>query len=400
MGIANEPNNRQFWPTPLTIADFYPLYDEAAKALRAALPTLKIGGPGWGTGGCNSAEPQAMVRGWLDYVKAANSPIDFLSFHVYSSNPDAYLACAQFYWSELDSRRLTAVELHISEWNTPDGADSSAISQLRYNAQGAAAMTAAWIKLQGAGVTQSTFYSGTDPAPNVPEFYGMFNGDGRTKKIAEVFSLWRAVTAYPRVLQSSGGTTGTTMPVAESDVGARAILIPNLGTTPARTTISFADGKTLGDYQVSSSTVSDSAAGEPLAGSTLSVPAKSTVLLRLTPLSQSFAASATATGTASSSTIALGTTLEAADVGKQGFVYVIALAGTSWYVFNGFAWSLWSGGDVAATFKGDLPPSFAVTRIAGFDVRGLSGTQIFVGYGTSFTDMVSNARFKMVYRMP
>ncbi len=398
--IGNEPNNRQFWPTPLTISDFYPLYDETAKALRAAFPTLKIGGPGWGSGGCSSAEPQAMVRGWLDYVKAANSPLDFLSFHVYSSNPDAYLACAQFYRTELDSRGLTAVELHISEWNTPDGADGSATAQLRYNAQGAASMTAAWIKLQGAGVTQSTFYRGTDPAPNVPEFFGIFNGDGRAKKIADAFSLWRDVTAYPRVLQSTGGATGTTMLAAENDAGARTLLVANPGATTASATISFSDGKALGDYQISSSTVSDSSVSEPLAGSTLSVPAKSTVLLRLTPLSQSFSANATATGTPSSSTIALGATMAAADVGKQGFIYVIALSGTNWYVFNGNAWSLWSAGDVAAAFKGNLPPSYSVTPIAGFDVRGLSGTQIFVGYGTSFTDLISNARFRMVYRMP
>lgn len=398
--IGNEPNNRQFWPTPLTIADFYPLYDETAKALRAAFPTLKIGGPGWGSGACSAAEAQAMVRGWLDYVKAASSPLDFLSFHVYSSNPDAYSACAQFYRTELDSRGLTAVELHISEWNTPDSTDGSAASQLRYNAQGAASMTAAWIKLQGAGVAQSTFYRGTDPAPNVPEFYGMFNGDGRAKKIADAFSLWRDVTAYPRVLQSTGGASGTTMLAAENDAGARALLVANPGSTAASITISFSDGKTLGAYQVSSSTVSDSTVGDPLAGSTLSVPAKSTVLLRLTPLSQSFAASATVTGTPGASTMALGTTVAAADVGKPGFIYVIALAGSNWHVFNGFAWSLWSGGDVAAAFKGNLPASHSVTPIAGFDLRGLSGSQFFVGYGTSFTDVINNARFQMVYRVP
>ncbi|MBL0148255.1 MAG: hypothetical protein IPP87_05755 [Ideonella sp.] len=45
--------------------------------------------------------------------------------------------------------------------------------------------------LQLGGVSQSTFYRGTDPAPNAQEFYGLFNGDGRPKKVADAFSLWR-----------------------------------------------------------------------------------------------------------------------------------------------------------------------------------------------------------------
>ena len=42
----------------------------------------------------------------------------------------------------------------------------------------------------------------------------------------------------------------------------------------------------------------------------------------------------------------------------------------------------------------------AVTPISGFDVRGLTGVQFFVAYETSLTEMVNNARFKMVYQVP
>ena len=398
--IGNEPDNQIFWPAPLTSNDFNQLYDQTARAVRAAFPSLKIGGPGWAPSGCLAPEGQAKVRSLLDYIKAANSPLDFMSFHVYGTDATTYQTCAQFYRTELDSRGLTGVELHITEWNTPNGSAGSATGQLRYNAQGAAYMTAAWIKLQGAGVTQSTFYRGTDPAPNAPEFYGMFYGDGRTKKVADAFSLWRDVTAYPHVLQGSGGPASATLLVAENDTGARAILMANPGTTSVSSSISFADGKTQGDYQVSSSTVSDGLVIEPLAGSTVSVPAKSTVLLRLTPQSQAFGASAVPTGTPSALTLALSLNVAAMDVGKPGVIYVLALAGSNWFVFNGSSWSLWSGGDVAGAFTGNLPPSYAVTPISGFDVRGLSGVQFFMAYGTSLTEMLNNARFKMVYLVP
>ncbi len=401
--IGNEPNNRQFWPLPLTTTDFNQLYDETAKALRSAFPTLRIGGPGWGAGGCTSAEPQAFVRAWLDYVKTSGSPLDFLSFHVYSSNPDAYLACAQFYRTELDKRGMTTVDLHISEWNTQDGAAGSAASQLRYNAQGAASLSAGWIKLQGAGVAQSTFYRGTDPAANVPEFFGMFNGDGRSKKIAEAFSLWRDFTAYPLVVQTTGTLGGSTLMAAENVGGARAVLAANPGATGLTSSISFSDGKTLADYQASVATVSDTMTGESLstlAGSQFSIPAKSTVLLRLTPREQVFAATGQATVAGRATTLGLSATLSAGDVGKPGAIYVIALVGGNWFSYNGFAWQRWTSGDVVPAFTGNLPPAYAVTPIAGVDLTGLSGTSIYLAYGTSFSEMLTSARFKEVYRVP
>ena len=131
-----------------------------------------------------------------------------------------------------------------------------------------------------------------------------------------------------------------------------------------------------------------------------SIVPKSTVLWRLTPPSQVFDAKATPAGTSSALTLALSVSMAAMDVGKPGFIYVLALAGSNWFVFNGSSWSLWSGGDVPGAFTGNLPPGHAVTPISGFDVRGLSGVQFFVAYGTSLTEMLNNARFKMVYQVP
>lgn len=401
--IGNEPDNPLFWPSPLTSNDFNQLYDTTARAVRAAFPTLKIGGPGWAPSGCLAPQGQAKVRSLLDHVKANSTPMDFLSFHVYGTDAATYLSCAQFYRNELDTRGLTSVELHITEWNTPNGSAGSATGQLRYNAQGAAYMTAAWINLQNAGVKQSTFYRGTDPAPNSPEFYGMFYGDGRAKKVAEAFSLWRDFTAYPVALAVTGAPIGSTVLAAQDDKGARAILLANPTATASNSAINFSDGKTMGDYALSISTVSDNATAQPttaLSGSNLSVPANATVLLRLTPKTNIFSASAQANGANSAMTLVLNATLAAGDVGKQGAIYVLALAGGNWFAFNGTAWTLWSGGAVPESFSGNLPPTYSVQPFTAVDVRGVSGIAVFVGYGTSLTEMISSARFKEVYRTP
>ena len=401
--IGNEPDNPLFWPSPLTSNDFNQLYDTTSKAVRSAFPTLKIGGPGWAPSGCLAPQGQAKVRSLLDHVKANGTPMDFLSFHVYGTDAAIYLSCAQFYRNELDIRGLTSVELHITEWNTPNGSAGSAAGQLRYNAQGAAYMTAAWINLQNAGVRQSTFYRGTDPAPNSPEFYGMFYGDGRAKKVAEAFSLWRDFTAYPQVLAVTGTATGSAALAAQDDKGARAILLANPTSTANSSTVSFSDGKTLADYALSISTVSDSASTEPataLSGSRLNLPANATVLLRLTPKVNVFAASAQASGATSAMTLTVNAAMAATDVGKQGAIYVLALAGSNWFAFNGTAWTLWSGGTVPEAFSGNLPPSYSVQPFTGVDVRAASGIPMFVGYGTSLTEMISSARYKEVYRTP
>ena len=400
--IGNEPDNPVFWPAPLNTADFNTLYDTTAKAVRAAFPDIKIGGPGWAPSGCLAPTGQAKVRSLLDHAKANGSPMDFLSFHIYGTDATVYLDCAQFYRTELDSRGFTEVELHITEWNTPNGTGNG-VAPLRYNAQGAAFMTAAWIKLQNAGVAQSTFYRGTDPAPNSPEFYGMFYGDGRSKRVADAFSLWRDFVAYEKVLNVTGVPAGITAIAAENEGGARAVLLANPTSTPSSTAVSFADGKSLTDYAVSVTTVSEAASTTPvnvLPGAKLVVPANSSVLLRLTPKGNSFNATALATLAASATTLTLSATLASADVGKQGSVYVVALAGGNWYAYTGSAWTPWIGGPVPESFTGNLPPSYSVQVFKALDLRPLAGIPIFLGYGTSLTDMVSNSRFREVYRIP
>lgn len=402
--IWNEPDNAQFWPAPNTIEDFNLLYDATAKALRSAFPSLKVGGPGWSPGGCLSPAGQAKVRSHLDHVKAQGSPMDFLSFHVYGTDAASYAACAQFYRGELDSRGLNAVELHITEWNTPNGAAGSTTGQLRYNAQGAAYMTAAWIQLQKNGVRQSTFFRGTDPAPNAGEFYGIFYGDGRSKKIADAFSLWRDLSAYPHQLQASGTPDGVSVLAAEDAGGARALLVANPQASAVSLTPAFGDGRTLADYRSSVSTVSDAAAGlagSTLSGSTLSVPAKSTVLLRLTPKAAVFAASGSGSGAVSAHTVTLNASLAAADVGQAGQIFVAALvAGSSWYAWDGSRWVAWTTGALPAAFSGNLPPSYAATPVAAMDLRGLSGTPVYLGYGSSASEMIASGRYQQVYRLP
>jgi len=77
--IGNEPDSSNFWPSPYTKEDFFKLYSDTAKAIRAAFPTMKIDGPGITSSGFATTPGKQWTLAFLDYVKAAGAPLDFIS---------------------------------------------------------------------------------------------------------------------------------------------------------------------------------------------------------------------------------------------------------------------------------------------------------------------------------
>jgi len=197
--IWNEPDNRHFWPEPLTMTDYFNLYVQTAKALSAAFPDLKIGGPGWTPAGALSPKGQQISQQFVAYVKDNNAPLDFLSWHIYSNLPTDYRDAARFYRNLLDANGYDSAESHITEWNTDIGrsndTDPEAVA-LRVGGKGAALDTAFWIELQNEGVDVSTFFRGNDTSMNLTTFYGLFKADGTPKKAADAFRLWSMLCQY------------------------------------------------------------------------------------------------------------------------------------------------------------------------------------------------------------
>jgi hypothetical protein len=202
--IWNEPQNTHFWTG--TGTEFLQFFEEVAKALKAEFPELKIGGPGFlPTGYAIGTFPPT----FLTYCRNQSVPLDFLSWHIYNNDPAVYRGAGLFYRELLDSYGYTTASSHITEWNTEPGPE-------RYNAQGAAQMTAAWVALQDARVDVSTFYRGTDTSMDAPDFYGLFYADGSYKKMAYAFKAWSRMVDHPLRITGVGGTTGTAVMAALS----------------------------------------------------------------------------------------------------------------------------------------------------------------------------------------
>ncbi len=186
--VWNEPDNQQFWTG--SMLQFFRFFAQTVKELKAEFPHMKIGGPGFLPSGYLAQDVNDMPSALLEYCRNENVPLDFLSWHIYGDDPDDYLGAGLFYRTLLDDYGFTSAESHITEWNVSE-------SPRRYNAEGAALMTGAWIGLQDGDVDQSLFFRGQDSSISLPTFYGLMYADGTYKKMAYAFKSWSWASEYP-----------------------------------------------------------------------------------------------------------------------------------------------------------------------------------------------------------
>ena len=179
--IWNEPDDglriSQMWNG--TAEDYYRLYDVAAKHLKAKFPNIKIGG--YAAIGFYAAveteeylATEAAIRpkyfleffhGFMKYIKAHGSPIDFFSWHSY--DPVANTLIHQAYAEKtLEAMGYSHIEIHLNEWNTHH-------SVKEMGTAGAAASSAAMMcAMQETKMTMMNFY---DARITTSDYCGLFD---------------------------------------------------------------------------------------------------------------------------------------------------------------------------------------------------------------------------------
>ncbi len=271
--IWNEPDNRQFWPPPHTLLEYFQLYVETAQALKQVFPDLLVGGPGVTQAGVFAPQGQKWTRDFLAYVRKNDAPLDFFSWHIYSNDPNDWIRAAQFYRSELDTLGFQATAMHLTEWNTdirqPE-TDRKEMLALRTGGKGAAILTAAWIAMQQNGIAVSTFYRGSDPSMDAVEFYGLFYANGNPKRNALAFQLWSRLAAHPqRVIVSAAPETELWILAGQDASGEIALLLANPMDTSVCYAVAGLEGRQLDLLQVNDE--SDQIQSQALDGNTAEI---------------------------------------------------------------------------------------------------------------------------------
>lgn len=109
---------------------------------------------------------------------------------------------------------------------------------------------------------------------------------------------------------------------------------------------------------------------------------------------RNFSVAATTNGALDNYSAKATLTVDPADNGKTGVVYVAAWATGSWCFLDATgAWQSWNGGTLPAFQKGPLG-SHTASLIAASDARPLSGAEFYMAYGIDEADMVSSGAFK------
>ena len=112
--IMNEPDNDDFWSH--SWEDYEETYKVIANALRSAYPDLKIGGLAVTPSGyMNPANQVDEVESFIEHCQVNNTPLDFLSWHMYSDDAGDFIDAAEFYRDLLVEYGFVDTESHITE---------------------------------------------------------------------------------------------------------------------------------------------------------------------------------------------------------------------------------------------------------------------------------------------
>lgn len=155
--IWNEPDldddyaeNKRTWSG--TKAQFFDLYEIASKHLKKRFPRLKIGGPAL-------AWREDWAEDFLGEMKKRNVEIDFFSYHIYCTTPNAITEKAERIRAMLDNTGYPSAETVLNEWNyVKDWSDPLGYIEVIKGMKGAAFCMAVMCAAQNNGKVDMLMY--------------------------------------------------------------------------------------------------------------------------------------------------------------------------------------------------------------------------------------------------
>lgn len=227
--VWNEPNG-VFWVASNKMSAYLTLYQATATSLEAAANALGVqilvGGPAL------AGVPTLPYLGWIDqlcsFAVANNLPLDFISWHEYSTDAPFDGAVAAIRTTVAKFPTLHPL-LWIDEWN---------VSANGYppmsGSEGAAFVAAELDSAQAAGLDRATFYEAADDSP--VDNFGVLTQSLTPKFDYQVFGMWHSMAGNELGTAISTNPTGTDLQdaigaVASTNGGAVDVLVYNFDPT-------------------------------------------------------------------------------------------------------------------------------------------------------------------------
>ena len=246
--IWNEPENPPMWTG--TEEAFFELYRVTANLLKREFPEIRVGGyASCGVYAAFNENADDFYRSflrWIDdflaFVKAPQtaSPLDFFSWHIYSSDPAEVLSHARYCREKLDAAGFADTECILDEWNY---AGKDMFETMR-GMPGAAFTADVMCRLQLSDAADAACYYDAQPDQ---AFGGVFlrhtDTPSRTYYALKAFGRLRALGTQAET------DAGTELPAAAATDGTRrAAVIPNFEKEDRQIKLCFPGAKRIALY--------------------------------------------------------------------------------------------------------------------------------------------------------
>jgi len=201
--IWNEPDLKSFWTG--SADEFFRLYAMTAKAIKDYNPGLQVGGPSFSRGGLKES-PENDWNGFIPYCRENNVPLDFFSWHAYTTETRNIFEDAKRVRKLLDENGFTKTKSCFFEWNYfPGKWELVTIEPHRSNTsnrigsiEGASFDASVLLLMQDSSIDMAAFYAGNT------RMYGLFDQYGVPRKNFYAFKAFRFLLDTPQKVMSSG----------------------------------------------------------------------------------------------------------------------------------------------------------------------------------------------------
>lgn len=209
--IWNEPENRPAMWTG-TDEQYFRMYVTTARAIKAAFPELKVGGPSIGHPGDmegDTLKATDFLKAFLKTCKEQPAPLDFFSWHTYTNDPFVYGKKARAIRTLLNEYGFEKTEIHLNEWNilpendwqpmlAGQGVERRRWYDIMGGPQGAAFLACVLSDLQDSPVDVGNYYNGETST------FGLFDRFAVPKKTYYAMKAFRMLLDTPNRVRAQG----------------------------------------------------------------------------------------------------------------------------------------------------------------------------------------------------
>lgn len=213
--LWNEPNHTYFWNG--TIQDYLDLYSATVRGLKRADPSAWVGGPATASGVSSTPtfyrfEEENWFTALINHANKNNLPLDFISWHFYSTAPQAYalnISIHEEWLSNLDPRP----PMLLTEWNFVAGK-----SLVMDTGKSVSHLAQTLSILSDSNLEQAFYFEPIDGGDDWISSWGLIRADGTQKASYYAFTLFDRLDGIQLFTESNHPNVGAMASQSDDDI--------------------------------------------------------------------------------------------------------------------------------------------------------------------------------------